>query len=407
MDADHKTFQFEILVLDTKATCVVRTDENLLHAMLSNGTIWTKPVFDSVKKSICDNGLEVTVRSLTTPNDACETDTSGFDIRVTGPFETLEPIRHTLVEHFEDIKFGPLYILKDEVSEEIACQIYPLLYRVENALRGYLIKFMSTRLGPKWWEVTATGEWSQKVHQRRFNETVFAEHIDNNAYLVDFGDLGRMIYEQSSGFTSKSDIIKKVSECEETPDAIRELKKQLQTNYQKFFKESFKDKGFQDKWEKLEKIRHKVAHNNLFTKDDLDKGSALAEELLEIIQTATDAIDALVIPEDEKEAIKSSFVSRGWTFDVITEDKFLSELEKQETYFHQRGGFVGLSHFVKQHLGYQGYDYYSSYDMASRLEAQAKIEMYQEEHPTENYPVTAVRILRAPSSDVEESMKES
>ena len=42
----------------------------------------------------------------------------------------------------------------------------------------------------------------------------------------------------------------------------------LETNYIKFFQDTFKDKGFQDKWTQLEEIRHKVAHSNLFTIED-------------------------------------------------------------------------------------------------------------------------------------------
>jgi len=77
----------------------------------------------------------------------------------------------------------------------------------------------------------------------------------------------------------KEDILKRINELEETPQAIRTLKEQLQSNYQKFFRESFKDKGFQEKWERLEKLRHKVAHNNLFTASDLEEGKELALQL--------------------------------------------------------------------------------------------------------------------------------
>jgi len=393
MEASDAKSEFEMLVLDTSGDCVIKTDENLLHLLLAHGRLWTSPSLDIAKKSVVDGQLELIVHAVPGGDESGGSVTNAFDVRVSGPFEELEPFRHPLAQHLETQKLGPLYILKDEVSEKIACEIYPLLYRIENALRGYLIKFMTTRLGPRWWELTATGDWNKKVHQRRQNEQVFAEHIDNNAYLVDFGDLGKMIYAQSSGFTSKDDIIKKVSECEETPTAIRALKTQLQTNYHKFFKESFKDKQFQDKWEKLEKIRHKVAHNNLFTKEDLEQGKGLATELIDIVTSAADQIDDVVIPSEEKEAIKSNFVSHGWTlFDVVTEEVFLEELKKQQEYFHAKGGFVGLSHFVKEHLGYKGYDYGASYEMASRLEAQGKVGMYQVDNPTGDFPVTAINI---------------
>ncbi|MGA1843709.1 MAG: Swt1 family HEPN domain-containing protein [bacterium] len=397
MEEQNKEMKFEILALDTKGACVIKTDQNLLHSLLGNGIIWKKPIINEGNRSIIDGDLKVTVRMVSKGESNEPSYDNAFDVSVSGHIERLESFRLPLLEYMKNQHFEPLYILKDEVSECIACKIYPFLYRVENALRGYLIKFMSTRLGPKWWELTATGEWSMKVQQRKNNETVFSKHVENSAYLIDFGDLGKIIYAQSSGFTSLDHIIKKISECEETREAIADLKSQVKSNYHKFFKESFKDKGFQAKWEDLEKIRHKVAHNNLFTSDDLNKGKDLAEELITIINDASESIEIVDIPQEEKEAMRHSFIEKGYMFDVVNEDTFLSELHNQEYYFNNKGGFVGLSHFVKSVLGSNGYDYSASYDMANLLELQGKVEIYRVEDPYEGYPVTAIRTIQTPN----------
>jgi hypothetical protein len=386
-------FHFELLVLYTKGSSVIKSEINLLHSLLSNGNLWSSPTLNDKERSISDVELKLAVKAVSQEAETNPSFERAFFIYCEGPFAKIEPIRHPLVEHLAHQHLGPVYVLKDEASECIACELYPLLYRVENGLRGYLMKFMTTRLGPRWWEITAAGEWGQKIRQRKTNETVFAAHIDNNAYLIDFGDLGRMIYAQSSGFTSKDDIIKKIADLKETPEAIKEFKSQLQTNYHKFFKETFKDRGFQEKWEELEKLRHKIAHNNLFVKVDMDAGKKLCQELLDIVTDASSAMESVVIAEDEKEAIRQGYVSQGY-LDVITEEKFLSELASQEKMLKGSDKFIGLAHFVKTHLGNLGYEYASSYDLVSRLEAQGKVETYKVENPYGEFPTTAIRLVK-------------
>ena len=109
--------------------------------------------------------------------------------------------------------------------------------------RGYLIRFMATRIGPRWWELTASSEMTAKANMRKKNERVFGKHIENSAFLIDFDELGEIIYEQSSGNLTREDIVSRVSSLAETPEAIRSLKQELRTNYHKFFKESFADKN--------------------------------------------------------------------------------------------------------------------------------------------------------------------
>jgi hypothetical protein len=314
-----------------------------------------------------------------------------FVAELNGIYEDVEPLRLSLLKHFRAQRFESVYVLRDEVSQKIACELYPSLYRVENALRGYLIRFMVTRLGPSWWDVTASAELGSKVSQRKNNERQFAEFIDNKAYLIDFNDLGKLIYAQSSGFTSKEDVVKRILALDETADAIKTLKEQLQSNYQKFFKESFRDKGFQEKWENFEKLRHKIAHSNLFLHSDFVEGQQTANELAEIIEAADASAPNLLLPQEEKNALRESIISRGSSWGVISADEFLTELRQQETYFHARRGYVGLVHFIKFHLGARGYDYASSFRLAERLVSDGLIEKYEVAGSLDGQMVPAIR----------------
>ncbi|MGB3204429.1 MAG: Swt1 family HEPN domain-containing protein [Crinalium sp.] len=394
-----KNFKFELLVLDTAEQSVIQSELNLLNSLLSNGLLWKKPSLDEDNLRITDNGNTIEAKQV---KDNTENDgelrytgaSKAFYVTATGNYDWLEPKRKLIVEFLNKQNFDSLYVLIDKISEDIAYKIYPLIYRVENLLRAYIVKFMTTRLGSKWWEKTATSELKQKVQQRKNNEKEFAAYIDNNVYRIDFGDLGKLIYAHSSGFQSKEEIVLKIAQLEETPEAIRKLKDEVQSNYQRFFKKSFKDKDFQKKWEELEKIRHKIAHNNLFTNDDLEKGKQLAKELIEIIETAINTVDEITLRLEEVEAIQESFAPEGG-FTIITEKEFLEELRNQEEHYSTRpNGFVSLTKFVTRDLESKGYAVPSTKKLIQELQDRKKVEIYYTKNPyNENNRTAAIRLL--------------
>jgi hypothetical protein len=380
--------KFELLALDTLEESVVFTETNLLHAFLANGSLWNNPSLDDAKFRIKDGNVTLEVQRVKGDAEADTELSRAFLVTLKAEYSWLEPSRIRILELLKDRKFDYLYVLLDQVSEEIANLLYPLIYKVENSLRAYLVRFMTTRIGPKWWEITAPNDMTNKAQQRKNNETEFSQFIENKAYCIDFGDLGKLIYAHSSGFTKKEDIIRKVSELNEDSetlkDAVKRLKKELDSNYQKFFSESFKQKNFQKKWEELEKIRHKVAHNNLFTDAELKQGQKLSEELINIIDIAVKKVDEVALRSEEKEAILESLASTV-VLNNITESELLKELKQREEYYSARGGgFVSLSNFVRVYLAAKGYDTSLTYQLIEDLKAQKKIESYYVDNPHNN-----------------------
>lgn len=390
--------KFELLIIDDASKSTIDTEDQLAYSILSNAKISPGGSYGASKGELRIADTKIKFSKLSADGTQGVVG-KAFLMTSEGKYAEIKKVRELLLSHIKAQGFGQLYILKDEVSEQIACDLYPKIYKVENSLRGYLIKFMSTRIGPKWWEATAAGEWRKKVSERRNNETIFSKYVDSSAYLIDFGDLGKIVYAQSSGFNSKEDVLKKISECEETPEAIKKLKEELKSNYKKFFKEHFNDNGFQEKWEKLQWYRNKVAHNNLFIQKDADEAGELAVKLIEIIENAAKEMPHITIDESEREAIRESIVEKGYAFDQISEEVFMAELAKAEQFFNEPGKYVGLSHFVKGHLGPHGYDYAASYDLAEKLERLNKVELYKAKHPVEDYEVTAIRALPDTSTE--------
>lgn len=389
------SYIFEILTLDSTGHCTIKTNIALAYSLMSNSGIWIKPTLKDNK--IHDEILKITLGI----NDITQEEEQDFNIKnsllikMKGGFEEIEQIRVKILTHLKSAGFDRSYVLTDEVSSKIACEIYPKVNETENLLRKYLMKFFVTKLGPSWWNVTADSEMNKKVSQRKNNELFFSNYIDNRAYLIDFGELGKIVHSQSSGFISREDIVSKVLELDETSEAIIKLKTELESNYTKFFKDTFKTNNFQQKWEELEKLRHKVAHNNLFTKNDLDRADDLTISLLEIIKKANESIDTIQFNIEEKDLLKENISSNLGTYEIISKEELFRKLNESENWAKKlRDNFVGLKHFVTNYLGSIGYDYRSSYELINQLEEEGLIELYDYQGSNNLYPVTAIRSVK-------------
>lgn len=385
-----KDFYFEILATDTTGKVFIKNEDSFCYNLVSNNDLWTKPVIKDDNYVVDDErGIRLHIKKNTSQGDLGGVSLKQvFVITVNGKFDNLESFRLPLLKYLKTLNFDSLYVLEDHVSSKIAQSIYPGIYKVESFLRKYVIKFFAIKLGPEWWNLTADSEMQKKTNLRKNNETVFSEFVDNKVFLIDFGELGKLIYSQSSGNLSKDDIINKVMRLEDTVDAIKKFKEEIQTNYNKFFKNTFKENNFQSNWEELEKIRHKIAHNNLFTLDDQNQATKIITELISTITKANGEIDGLSFGEDEKEDIMRNFVN----FKTVTRDIFIEELKRSIKWAQESAdGFVGLQNFLVNILGSKGYEFQTTRDLVKKLEQEKLIEIYAYKSDKNQRDVTAIR----------------
>ena len=299
-------FTYELLCIDNNNSSKIKTVEHLAYSFMSNGELARSPKYDAKNHRVNDSHINITIDKIDTSSEGFSH--NAFLVKLLGSFEQIESCRIVIITHIKKQDFQTLYVLTDEISETIAQRIYPRINRVENRLRKYIIKFFATKLGTDWWRLTADADMQIKAQQRKNNEMFFAPLVDNRAYLIDFGELGKIVYAQSSGFISKEDIIKKIVSMKAEAYAVTQLQTEIQSNYTKYFKTTFKEASFQSKWEEQEKIRHKVAHNNLFTQGDLDRAIKLASELETIIENADQGVLKVILSPDEREAIEDIIV---------------------------------------------------------------------------------------------------
>lgn len=384
-------YEFEILVVEASRETWVNDYSGFLSHIDSNRSLWKNSRVEG-KQIKFESGFCKILPLNKNENIQAEIH-QGYIVTLNGSFGEIEPSRKPLIEHIKLAKFDKIYILKDNCSKHLAEKLYPLIYEVETSLRGYIMKFMVTKLGIDWWKLSAESSWHEDLKKRKDNESVFGEKlIENQAYLVGFPELGQLIYKQSSGFIRGDKLREEILSLNETAESIREFKKKIESNYDKFFKDSFQSKKFQHNWEELNKLRRKVAHNSLFEQKDFTYCEQLRNEIIDAINDANSKLAALTISGEEIEEILSHI---SVELKDITEEQFLEFLRERENYFDKTEGFVGLSNFVRNYLGAKGFDIKTSYEVFNSLDEKGMIESYFVSNPYSDNQVQAIRTRHA------------
>ena len=187
---------------------------------------------------------------------------------------------------------------------------------------------------------------------RTGNESVFSNIVQTDLTLIDFDDLGEIIYKHKLGFNRPQNLADSLVSIT-TIEELDKLKADLDSNYNRFFKENFKDKEFDKKWKQLFKVRNKVAHNNLFVLKDLETTVSLHKELKEIILTAESKIDDFKFSVEEQVAIRETISEKDKKNPIIVTIRLkflvahwivqLSENEKGIKCFDPLGGVRSYS----------------------------------------------------------------
>jgi hypothetical protein len=420
----EKEFCFEILVIDPSGKSEIFSPKSLVYGLLSTEKIWdnAKSIDDTGKGfSIVDGDLSLKIKPLDTTSTLYDLIEAGFLIKVKSKdFQKIERFRYPFVIHLRRrLAFEHIRILTDDVSTEISNKVYPLINELENLLRRYIVKFFTQKIGLDWWVKAVPDKVIDKTKLRTDNETVFSNIVQTDLTLIDFDDLGEIIYKHKLGFNrpdNLADSLLKITSVEE----LEKLKADLDSNYNRFFKQNFKDVEFDKKWKQLFRIRNKVAHNNLFVHEDLELSQTLHKELKEIILNAEDKIDDFKFSLEEQVAIREIIaetkkevendvagikvigkidlsqyekVEKTSAFDIITEDEFFRELERAENSikYNPRLKYVGLKSFITNILGLKGYSYGPSYALANILKEQGKVDIYDVEDENSFWPVKAIR----------------
>ncbi|BBD54797.1 hypothetical protein NIES204_20930 [Planktothrix agardhii NIES-204] len=428
------SLKFELLCIDEQDKVKFKKPTNFVRSLSTIESLWKgEPSILEESLQINDDSQKISI--YVKPFDTSKMVTgerfsSAYYIIVEGEYHCVEPFRAKLLDQLKDLGFSYRQILIDEVSNKIAIETYPLLNSIENLLRKYIVKFFITKIGTDWWSIAVSSDTRKNVQTKISNEIVFTRsyRVVANVTLLNFDQLGKIIYSQSSIFTKTEDIFEKIKTAKDLESLKQEL---LYGNYVKYFKDTFEQNEFEEKWKKLTFIRNKVAHSNYFTKEDLDSAKELHDQLVQIINAADSGIDQLTLSIADKEAVikalddlaemekeenpteqydeknneeigetnlpeVKTIKSRPEHYlSSISEAELLSQLDKCSKTME----FVGLGYFVRNHLGNKGYSFNSSYALINLLQDKGKIELYEVPNPYGQFDTTAIRLVKATPTD--------
>lgn len=426
-------YTFELLVIDPNGSSEIQSAKSLLHGLLSTEKLWNEPKDKQEGEFTCinDGDITLTIMPIDTSSVLYDLYESAFIIKVGSDcFERLEKFRYPLILHFKGrLRFEHIRILTDDISTSISKRIYPLINELENILRRYIAKFFTQKIGLDWWKQAVPDKVIDKTKLRGSNETVFSKLVATDMTLIDFDDLGEIIYKHKLGFNKPENLAEKILSIK-SDEELQKLKSDLDSNYNRFFKQHFKDYGFDIKWKKLFQVRNKVAHNNLFVNSDLESAETLYKELKEIILKAENSINdfkfsveeqeamiqaASTVEKSEQDEIKEEvnenellpqpkvlgkidlddFEDDYSPFEIITEEELLSELKRAQNSIKRSSTmkYVGLKSFVTKVLGSKGYKFGPTYALINILRDKGIVDIYDIEDDYSFWPVKAVKLI--------------
>lgn len=347
-----------------------------------------------------------------------------IEIQVTcSDLEKLEYLRFWISDTLRTVlKAEHLYLVKDGITAYYAAMIYPKIHRIENRLRRFLIRFFLQVVGANWLRSTATKNvYDQTMDRRNRDADRWTKILNHELSYMDFHELGKLITKQSTGFNDPSSLAERIKGIDSL-EALDALKADMESNYTKYFQDTFRSNRFHHHWSDLSELRVRVAHNGLLSQADFRRTES-SVDAVELIFDQAEARMAMVelsereqdrVIQDEETTEETSATEDDYS-DLLpkltilgkidlksgsnelskrrdltkADEEFIIEpfefLEALEEYRlnpnFDRSRFLALSTFLNI-LEDEGYNRASCSRMATRLAQEGKIEIYEysEEH---------------------------
>lgn len=254
----------------------------------------------------------------------------------------LENINEELVDEFSEVgdkikelckRINPkstlINVLWDDVGRYYAHMSYPIINDVENVMRKLISKFMLINVGMAWSKETIHPDLVKKIE--RFEED--DAHL-NDLYKLDFINLSEVLFQKKRDIALEElDRILLKTKFDES-DQEKILKYVPKSNWEKYFSTLLGENSqhLEEKWERLYKLRNKVAHNRLLTRKDFGEIKGLSNKVKKILIDAMDKLGEIDLDEEDRNQIIYSYQSK----DPVAM-AFLAERSVAE--FYIRNGF--------------------------------------------------------------------
>lgn len=373
-------FKFELLCVDSSQRASITTERGLKYNLMSNEKIWKDAVYDDRYLEDRKLGIKLYVDAISQPESSKKV---VFKITTVGVFDVVEPLRYEIVQHIKSMNFDKVFVLTDEISENITQNIYPQINKVENALRKYLVLWLEQQ-GQQGLS-DAFIVWKNDNRSTGFDTSSndFFALTDNRVYQINFHDLGEMAYSTNGTTADYDQIINLIEEAEEIGD-LQKIKDYIRAN-SKDGNDVLQRGYFKQKWQALSRIRQKTVDNHLFVAQDYVEAEKLIDELLILLEDATDQIFepiAKPVVTIDRPVLKPVYQSPSPSFNpmmyILTEEELLKAFDETQHWASRTAdGFVGLKHFLVNVLGNKrGFAYAPSSAMVNALVDRGVFEIF-------------------------------
>lgn len=207
----------------------------------------------------------------------------------------------------------PAQTIWDDLSHYYSVQAYPLIHEIENILRKLITKFMLVNVGASWSKnaipdalksTSREGAKPAPSKERAYNHNIL--------YDADFIKLADFLFEEYRDY-DVNELIKKLKKISLNDSRdIKEFETILnfipKSNWDRYFSAHIncQDTFLKSKWARLYELRCQIAHNNTFTKLNLEETRTIISKIKPFLEEANEKLENIVVPEKEKENLVNS-----------------------------------------------------------------------------------------------------
>jgi len=172
-------------------------------------------------------------------------------------------------------------VVWNDINFKCSQLAYPKIYEIENLFRKLISKFMLFNVGQGWENSFVPNDISKNMDSDK------AKSRDGGLmYKLDFNQINTFLF----GEKSEEADLKKLWDLKGKDNIqFSDIEKYLpQRNWERFFKSEIDidDKELEKQWKELYELRCKIAHNNIFTPDDLKRVDKLINQIKPAIETS-------------------------------------------------------------------------------------------------------------------------
>lgn len=211
----------------------------------------------------------------------------------------------------------------NDVGRHYSHKAYPVINEIENMMRKLISKFMLINVGINWSKDSVHPDLFKKIEG--YSEE---ELYSNDLYKLDFIHLADVLFKKKRDITIEQmdRLLQKTDFSEADKEII--LRYIPKSNWDKHFTSILDGDGsnLEVKWNRLYKLRNKVAHNRFITKIEYREIIGICLEIKQLLTSALNKLGEIDLDVEERESVVLSYQSQSPAAIGYMAEKAIAEL---------------------------------------------------------------------------------